>query len=244
MDRARIKSIESNGITRCPTDLELRDFETLKRAEEAYALAKLDRDISDLRLRNLVGQSGGLDGVLTLVSRRVSPSFDKALFCESHSELWDCYQTTTVTKPKGSLRFSSRVSLAKIAPEKVALKKSLAASGSAFTTAQVTNAVVSRTDDVMVLHDQFIRSLGPLARAEWLVERSKAVFASRLGTDEAIEGICSWKRAPMTKTDFDEKRFRNDHPELYEQFLRAPSSAVSVKINFHRPYAHNKRAET
>ena len=90
------------------------------------------------------------------------------------------------------------------------------------------------------LHHHFVRALGPLARAEWLVERSKAAFASRLGSDEAIEGICSWKRAPVTKTDFDEKTFKKDHPDHYERFLRPASSAVSVKINFHRPYAHPK----
>ena len=176
--------------------------------------------------------------MLTLVSRRIAPSFDKEQFREAHSDLWAAYQRTTVTQPKGSLRFSSRVALAKMAPDKVALKKCLAAKGVAFTTDQTLNDVASRTDEIVELHDQFVRSLGPLSRAEWLVERSKAAFASRLGIDESIDGICTWKRAPATKIEFDEKSFRHDHPDHYDQFLRPASSAVSVKINFHRPYAH------
>ena len=240
VDKARVKSMESNGITRNPTAIELREFEALKQAEAVYALAKLDRDIADLRLRNMVGLSGGLDGVLTLVSRRLSPSFDKTLFRESHPDLWDTYQATTVSKPKGTLRFSSRVALTKLAPEKVALKKSLSAIGPAFTPAQASNEVAFRNDEIIDLHDAFIRSLGPLARAEWRVESLKALFASRLGTDEAIANICTWKRKPIIKTEFDEKTFRVDYPDHYERFLGTPSSAVSVKINFHRPYAHHK----
>ena len=36
---------------------------------------------------------------------------------------------------------------------------------------------------------------------------------------------------------FDQKGFKADHPELFEQHLKPARTSVSVDILFHRPYA-------
>ena len=234
-EKARLKNLQSNGIRREATAEEAKLFEELKVAEEVYARAKLEREIADLALRKLAGNSGGIEGVLTLLERRISASFDKKGFEKAHPELWSKYQRSTVTKPKGTLRFAARVSLAKLVPDKVALKKSLGAALPTLQSAQSAKPSLNRTTEMSVAHDAFVRTLGPLAR-EWAVDRLKAILAHRLGFAEAIEGVCTWKREVETKLDFDETRFRNECPDHYARFLKPATKGISVKINFHRPY--------
>ena len=231
-----LKNQASNGVSRTPTANDQEDFQRLRKAEIVLAEAKLNRDLADLNLRKAVGKSGGIDGVLRLVNRVVSSKFDRVGFEAKHPDLWQRYQRSVKTGPKGALRFNSRVALAKLNPEKAEAKKLMQSQIPKFTPDQAKIMHRPRTPDMAVLHEDFIRSLPPLARAEWSLECLKASFASRLGEDEAIEGICSWRREIETKVDFDEKTCRAEHPDVCRPFLSEPSQSVSVKVNFHRPY--------
>jgi hypothetical protein len=113
-----------------------------------------------------------------------------------------------------------------------AAKKALAD----FSPDQTAGAPLDRTDHALEVHAAYVRTLGDEARADWDSDRWTARLAGFVGTDDAIDGVISWKRVAKEQGAFDTTRFRDEHPELHDTYLTPESFGVSVDINFHRPY--------
>lgn len=235
-EKARQKQIESNGVCSPPSQQDLTELEALKETERVLALAKLDRDLAELRLRIALGSHRSIEGIIQRVERQISPKFDSIAFRDVHPDIWSEHLRIAKTKPKGSLRFRSRITLATLAPEKSALKRELMSQSKMLSAQKLVPEQLSRTEETKRLHERFIRCLGPLAKAEWALNCRKAAFAARLGSNEGIEGVCTWKRRVEMRSELDEPSLRTANPALYRQFLSEPRTTISLKVNFHRPY--------
>jgi hypothetical protein len=69
-----------------------------------------------------------------------------------------------------------------------------------------------------------------IASAEWDEEFALAELKIACGRNQAIEGICTWKRMLVEKETFDEKSFKLENPKKYEKYLEQPKTTSYIKI--------------
>ena len=238
--QAELKDRLSSGESRQPTEEERADWACWKSAREALILAKAEKQLADLALRAAIGDACGISGVVRLVEKSGKPTLDRKALEAAHSELCAGYLKPRDPAVKGSLLCKGALSLAKLDADLADRVKTAKAAKPTFTAAHVSTGVApaTRTDAHRALHAEFVQSIGSVARADWDVECWEARLARRVGEDDAIEGLVVWKRALKEQSPtFDQKAFKADHPDLFEQHLKPARTSVSVDILFHRPYA-------
>jgi len=69
-----------------------------------------------------------------------------------------------------------------------------------------------------------------IASSEWDEEFALAELKIACGRNQAIEGICTWKRKLVEKETFDEKSFKLENPKKYEKYLEQPKTTSYIKI--------------
>jgi hypothetical protein len=233
-----LKEVLSSGIVREPTEEETACWNECKRSKEALVLAKSRHELADLVLRAAVGESGGIEGILTLVTKTKSRVFDAKRFMAEHADVYAACLVEREAALKGSFLLKNTQSLAKLDADLHAEKKTAKAEKATFEPIQGDAPARSRTDTLKELHAQYIATLGVIKKAEWDEARWSARLANHLGKDDAIEGLVVWKREmkPQNPT-LDKDLLKDQHPDLYEKFQLQPPDTVSVDISFSRSYA-------
>ena len=201
-------------------------------------LAKSHHEIADLALRAAVSQSGGIEGILTLVPKTRNRTFDAKRFMADHADVYAACLVEREDALKGSFLLKNTQSLAKLDADLHAEKKTAKAEKPTFEPVQGDAPALSRTETLKKLHAQYIATLGVIKKAEWDEARWSARLAKHLGKDDAIEGLVVWKREMKPqKPTLDKDLLKEKHPDLYEKFQIQPADTVSVDISFSRSYA-------
>ena len=81
------------------------------------------------------------------------------------------------------------------------------------------------------IHNLYLGVISMQAYADWEMQLASANIKNLCGSNEGIEGICTWKRAEQIDEKFDRKALAEAHPEIVEEFIitSAPTKAVIVE---------------
>ncbi len=135
-------------------------------------------------------------------------TFATKAFAAAHPEMYDRFQveqesftkTFRVTSPKGAT-----LDLSDLNP---ALAETL----------HLADALESTTAEGEAIHSTYLKLLEMHALLNWRNEILEVHLRTACGENEAISGICTWKRETITRSRFDTDGLKNDHPDLWEQF--------------------------
>lgn len=193
------------------------------------AAGKVLKFISDA-LKEAASSGVELNQIVEIQLKEGRESFNKESFREQYPNLYEKYVALEETSKQ---RFTATIpkevkdSLNEIDPE-------------LFNTLEVIEGFI---DDVksskrtyQELHGQYLRVLSIEADADWIKTIAEARIKSACATAGGIEGVCTWSRSIETKQAFDETLFREENPEIADQFTTIGASVQAVIVNPKRGY--------
>ena len=193
------------------------------------AAGKVLKLISDA-LKEAVSSGVELNQIVEIQLKEGRKSFDKESFRAQYADLFEKYVTFEETSKQ---RFTPTIpkeikdSLNEIDPE-------------LFNTLEVIEGFI---EDVKLskrtyqeLHGQYLRVLSIEADADWIKTIAEARIKTACAAAGGIEGVCTWSRANETRQAFDEKLFREENPDLADQFTTIGANVQAVIVNPKRGY--------
>jgi len=79
------------------------------------------------------------------------------------------------------------------------------------------------------LDDLFRESQASAKLAGWYLEIASAQIKNYCRDNDEIKGICKWSRTIKQSEKFDEKKFKENYPELFEKYLQVDEISVVLK---------------
>ena len=193
------------------------------------AAGKVLKLISDA-LKEAVSSGVELNQIVEIQLKEGRKSFDKESFRAQYADLFEKYVTFEETSKQ---RFTPTIpkeikdSLNEIDPE-------------LFNTLEVIEGFIedvkSSKRTYQELHGQYLRVLSIEADADWIKTIAEARIKTACAAAGGIEGVCTWSRANETRQAFDEKLFREENPDLADQFTTIGANVQAVIVNPKRGY--------
>ena len=193
------------------------------------AAGKVLKLISDA-LKEAVSSGVELNQIVEIQLKEGRKSFDKESFRAQYADLFEKYVTFEETSKQ---RFTPTIpkeikdSLNEIDPE-------------LFNTLEVIEGFIedvkSSKRTYQELHGQYLRALSIEADADWIKTIAEARIKTACAAAGGIEGVCTWSRANETRQAFDEKLFREENPDLADQFTTIGANVQAVIDNPKRGY--------
>ena len=193
------------------------------------AAGKVLKLISDA-LKEAVSSGVELNQIVEIQLKEGRKSFDKESFRAQYADLFEKYVTFEETSKQ---RFTPTIpkeikdSLNEIDPE-------------LFNTLEVIEGFIedvkSSKRTYQELHGQYLRVLSIEADADWIKTIAEARIKTACAAAGGIEGVCTWSRANETRQAFDEKLFREENPDLADQFTTIGVNVQAVIVNPKRGY--------
>lgn len=193
------------------------------------AAGKVLKLISDA-LKEAVSSGVELNQIVEIQLKEGRKSFDKESFRAQYADLFEKYVTFEETSKQ---RFTPTIpkeikdSLNEIDPE-------------LFNTLEVIEGFIedvkSSKRTYQELHGQYLRVLSIEADADWTKTIAEARIKTACAAAGGIEGVCTWSRANETRQAFDEKLFREENPDLADQFTTIGVNVQAVIVNPKRGY--------
>ena len=238
--RDELKNVASNGTTRAATKQEIELHERYNELKEISDRLGAQAAILKAKLFELIGNNGGAEGIVSLqisTNAESTPLDKKGLF-QTHPDLVEPFVHVKMGNPSGKLLIQGTSSLNEVDEELDGKKKVAAKAIKGIEPTQAECTLLSRTDEMMRLHEQYLSLLGPIFSTDLEMDGIKARLAAAIGDFEAIEGVVEWKREAKESTSFDKKGFAEAHPLEYEAFLghTPESKSVSFMVSMKRSY--------
>lgn len=193
------------------------------------AAGRILKSISDA-LKEAATAGVDLEHILDIQSKEGPRSIDKESLKEKHPDLFAQY---FISKESPKQRFTPTIpneikeNLAIIDPHLFAASESLDA---------FIEQVKAKEHSYQDLHGRYLEILSIEADAYWAKTIAEARLKSACEDAGGIEGVCKWSRSVETKQVFDDKLFREEHPDLAEQFTKSGASTQAVIVNPKRGY--------
>ena len=111
-----LKSEESSGLIRKPTDRELELHNQIIDAKRDLKVKLTNQEIIKRFLYDEISNSSGIPGVLKLTSRTRKPRLQKARLKEDYRPIYLQYETEKLSKPSGTLKIKGAPTIEKIDP--------------------------------------------------------------------------------------------------------------------------------
>ena len=231
------KTLESSGVVRTASEEEKEISAKCLAAREKMLKAKAVKDSIDYQMRILLGGNNGIENMVAMTYKQGPTSFDKSSFIRDNEQLAKKYFEEREPKLSGSIILNKRKALKdlnEIADTKI---KQLKSDVPKFSWNSKDKNPLKRDDSSMILHAMYVHSLKDVAITEWEFERQKARLVNLLGDDKGIENIITYNRELKPQEPaFNSKKFKSDHPELYEAYLKEGKESVAVTIESYRAY--------
>lgn len=198
-----------------------------KRLIQIVAVARAKREsllaISDLissKLKSAIAEGVNVKGAATEVSVNRRGKFNLDLLKKADPK---AYKKYLVTSQSLSARFSPKVPKLNLQDLDSTFRKMVE---------QLNLKVKSaKKSDFRVLNEVQLILTDEIAVAEWDEEFAMAELKLACGRNEAIEGVCTWKRKLVEKQSFDEKSFKQNEPLKYEKYLETPTTTTYLKVS-------------
>lgn len=231
------KKLESSGVVRTATEIEKEIAIKCFAAREEMLKAMALKDFIDYQIRILVAENNGIENMVTMTYKQGPTSFDKSSLIRDNELLAKEYFEEREPKLSGSIILNKQKSLKdlnEIANTKI---KQLKSDVPKFSWDSKDKNPLKRDETSMILHAMYVHSLKDVAITEWEFERQKARLVNLLGTDKGIENIITYNRELKPQEPaFNSKKFKSDHPELYETYLKQGKKSVALTIESYRAY--------
>jgi hypothetical protein len=225
-----LKTEESSGHIRKPTHKELALYSQIIDAKLDLDVKIANQEIIKGRLFDEIRNSSDIPGVLKLTSSVRKRCLQKARLKEDYRAIYLQYESEKSSKISGTVKIKGAPSIRKVYPmlyNTVTETKEK----SQFDIQQLNNPSSDRTTSTINIHFTYLDNLADIAKAEWLYESLIAKLAARVGLDDGIEGLISWKRKNTKKLIFDEDSFKKNHPEIYSEYLQPEKTIVTSRIS-------------
>ena len=216
-------------------DLSLADewLETKKK----HIIAKGNVSLFTQRLRSLMSDCRGIEGVMDYQDKLTAAALDKKTIKKNHPDLVEQY-TTATTSISGALKpdYSNPTlkGLDENLDKKIKDEKTSQVSGS--DPDDFTNDSASRTKEIEQVHSDYLDSLGRerelKIRLDLIVDRVKAAC----GLNDGVDGLCIWKREESESEKIDWKQLAEDHPKIAEANMTDEKRTAAFKLKPYRPY--------
>ena len=183
---------------------------------EALAIAKeksrrCGLGLSWIKEKMVFAYNAGADvsGVAKTTTRTFKPKLDTEALAAAHPEVFAQFQVPT-TKFRGS--FLLKLKGGELVLEDAAFMREIE---------EIEGIINSVQDhrDISRLNEPNLALTRLKGLADWDVEVLQAELQVAMGTAEAIDGICTWKRTESVTNVFDESSFAEAYPELAKQFM-------------------------
>ena len=236
--KAKLKTIESTGIVRAPTPEEIQLHSLVVKARHELDIKQAKLDIDKGMLINCAKNSSGISGVLELQCKLTKATLLKPKLKTEHPEIYQQYETSQLSEPKGSIMIKGTSALKKLDTQ-LYDDKQQATGATAFKRQHLDMPLCERNPTIIDYHSHYLRGLGDTALASWIYESLRTKLAVQLGRDEGIDGLIVWKRVRKEESKFDASTFAADHPALHEAYLAPEKTTVATLISLCRPYSAN-----
>jgi hypothetical protein len=214
-----------------PTALELR--EQLQPLLSELLLVTKRQELCKHRIHALVGTSGGIDGVVEVSVTNPKPSFKASLFKKERSDLYERY--LTAQKHKCSFSFLGKPTIRAYPELGTELKAAKASVLPVDHTLVEATRIVERSDGIAELHTEYVSLEVQKSTIEGDIRRFELELRHMCGHHAGIDGVCTYTRETITA--FDEDAFKQDHPDVYDQFVRVGEPTRRVSVLKSRSYA-------
>jgi hypothetical protein len=228
-------STPSNGQQRRPTQEEVRLHRKVRDLYKVLVPARLRRTIAEKQLKAATGISHGIEGIVNvrlLPARiRFSPPLAEVKFPEQVARCRRQCLTDTFTWRRVPRPFQ-------FPPQYHAAKEAAAAARASaeFVLQRGLNLQgwTARTVEIERIHEEFLRTTETVIRHEIDLAELQTEFTIRLGEFDAIDPICSCKRAP--ESVFDVSIFQRDFPAEAAQCAEPVAPRLGKRVYPTRSY--------
>jgi hypothetical protein len=191
------------------------------------------KELAELRLKSMVGTSGGIDGVVRVTVTHPKPGFKSSLFKKQCPELYAQY----LRKPGHRCSFSfAGTPTIRAFPELSAELKSAKAAVPKIECQQVQmDQLLDRNDQIAQLHAEFVKLEVQKSTLEGDIQRYELEMRHLCGHHMGIDGICTYKREETFSLDTD--ALKAEQPDVYNQFIQVGEPSRRVQVLSARSYA-------
>jgi len=227
----------SNGKTKKPSKDEAGLADEWLVAKKKHVLAKNTVSLFTHRLRRLMGDCRGIEGVMDFQDKLTAATLDTKSIKEKHPGIVKQY-TTTKTSISGKLKPDHTNPTLKGLDEDLAkqIKDEKDLQFSSSDPDDFGKGPATRTPEIEQAHSDLLESLGE-ERAlkidlELIVDRVQAACEFYDG----VEGLCTWKREESESEKIDWKQLAEDHPKIAQDNMTDEKRTAAFKIKSYRPY--------
>ena len=234
--KIELKDTLSTDSVRAPTNEEQQVAKLCFDAREALIITSAKKDIIDAKLRIEIGENNGIEGVVNLVYKHGSPTFDKTKFIKENQALAEQYMEDREDKLSGSISLAKGKSLADL---DAGLNETLVEAKSNVPNfkPELKSKTPRSINGLQELHAMYVESMKDVAEYSWELDRMRARLVRLLGGDKGIEGIITYNRVMKEQAPaFNSTRFKNENPEVYQSYLKEGKESVAVSILLYRAY--------
>lgn len=205
----QLASEVSDGATIEPTEIDLNHhFEQHKVRSQLSACATAMTHLTTELVEAQHIQNPDRPWVL-IENRSGRPTFDKRAFESANPDLYATYLRPQ-TKMSKTFRLTKASNTGLTIDD---IDKPFAALCARST------QMSSGSHDGEALHRQYLKVLSQHTILKWQNEQLDARIRVACGTNEAINGLCTWRRHLVTENVLDLEALRRDQPDLYREFL-------------------------
>ena len=231
----------SNGVIRKATDKELSLASNWLEAKKSHIMAKNRVVLNNERLRRLMGNSKGIEGVIDLQQKVSVSTLDKSTIISKHHEIIQDYMTNKTSKSISSSFKPAHTNpqlrgLDKQLDLEIKKEKSLQTASSDI--ASFDENPTTRTAEIEKIHDEYLMTLGEERSMriglDLMVARAKAAC----GLNDGVEGLCFWKREQVVKEKqlINWKQFAEDYPEIAASNMTEEKHTIAFVARKYRAY--------
>ena len=165
----------------------------------------------------------------SLIPRAGTIEFDEDDFKAQYPDLWSRYQ---VTKSAPDPRFTI-ADLSAFKKDESLLQPDLV-----LLLEEIDHSIQDEksSTDLDRVHGLYLEVLTFKLPLAWEVSLAEADLKVACGDASGIEGVCTWNRKLKETISFDKTAFKDDHPELLEQFSSRKPDTVSTALRKDRNY--------
>jgi hypothetical protein len=204
-----LEQVASNGLEIAPNEIASRQALLLADAKEKEkSLKALAGEVKEL-LAGLAESGGDLGTSATVRKITFKAKFDEATFLSDYPEEAEKYYRTDAS-------WFQRFNLTYKLPAEYQLDEAFTAA-----VAEIRDLLPSSASDFTAIElvEPSLRLTQLEAIVDWEAHLAEAKLKIECGPNDAITGICNWKRRPTEKRVFDAELLLTKDYELYKQYL-------------------------
>ena len=183
------------------------------RLEALKTQNKLRSSAIKSQLMTLTGTSRGIQGITRVNVYKPKETFKKMLLKGVHPDLYDQYLTKSMFKHAMSVLERAKPSDFR---QLYDANKQASAAAPVVEPNDVTGDYEDRSAAAIAIHEEYLRVLGEDGAVERDLLLVKMMLKAHCGTARGIDGVCTYVRED--RMAFDEEQFKDDHPNLHDDF--------------------------